>query len=187
MDKWRHARKGLEDRPAHCCCSHTLPSHALGLISDRVLRTSTPPSGFHSYHCFLIPSCELTDAQWSLPINYQLGNRPGSCWHWTPRSLGSLMVSYIPFLPQAKPDQARTAFSEGLVPPQECLVEMGLVLEQGLKFAQSEKLSMAGIQVIEFLCYSVREFGSFWLKVVFNKICLNLLKFALNTTFAWPF
>lgn len=94
------------------------------------------------------------------------------------------MVSYIPFLPQAKPDQARTAFSEGLVPPQECLVEMGLVSEQGLKFSQSEKLSMAGIQAIEFLCYSVREFGSFWLKVVFNKICLNLLKFALNTTFA---
>ena len=83
------------------------------------------------------------------------------------------MVSYIPFLPQAKPDQARTAFSEGLVPPQECLVEMGLVSEQGLKFAQSEKLSMAGIQVIEFLCYSVREFGSFWLKVVFNKIVIQ--------------
>lgn len=94
------------------------------------------------------------------------------------------MVSYIPFLPQAKPDQARTAFSEGLVPPQECLVEMGLVSEQGLKFSQSEKLGMAEIQVIEFLCYSVRVFGSFWLKIVFNKIYLNLLKFALNTTFA---
>ena len=45
------------------------------------------------------------------------------------------MVSYSPFLPQAKPDQARNAFSEGLVPPQECLVEMGLVSEQGLKFS----------------------------------------------------
>ena len=48
------------------------------------------------------------------------------------------MDSYIPFLPQTKPDQARTAFSEGLVSPQECLVEMGLVSEQGLKFSQSE-------------------------------------------------
>lgn len=63
------------------------------------------------------------------------------------------------------------------MPPQECLVEMGLVSEQGLKFSQSEKLGMAEIQVIEFLCYSVRVFGSFWLKIVLIKY---ILKFTGN-------
>lgn len=93
------------------------------------------------------------------------------------------MVSYIPFF--LKPNQIRP----GLLfrragASQECLVEMGLVSEQGLKFSQSEKLGMAEIQVIEFLCYSCESIWPFIEKSVFNKIYLNLLKFALNTTFA---
>lgn len=113
----------------------------------------------------------LTPIMWTqrVPVvsNYKLPSREGTwfCWHWVPRSLGSLLDSRMPFLPQAKPDQARTVFSIELVPSQECLVGMGLASEQGLKFSQSEKLSMAGIQAIVPLCYSVRKLAYFGRKL----------------------
>lgn len=138
------------------------------------------------YYCF-DPIMWTQRYQWS---HYKLPVREWTqpCWHWAPRDhLDPWWKSYIPFLP-AKTRSGQDCFFRRAGASPRMLVEMGLSPEQGLKFSQSEKLGMAEIQVIEFLCYSVRVFAHFWLKIVFNKIYLNLLKFRFKYNFfAWPF
>lgn len=145
---------------------------------------SLPPSGFHSCHLWFL-SCELWETQWSLPVNYPL-EEPGVLLTLDSKVTPSLSDN-CSLPPQTKPCSASDGCSARLVPSQECLVGIGLPSEQGLRFSQSEKLSVAGTQAIALLCYSVRKLGSLWLKIVFNKLHFNLLKFALKTMFVRTF